>query len=89
MIAIEATISGRVQGVAFRYYCKTKADALSIKGIVKNVIDGTVKLQAQGPKDKIQLLLDWCKIGSPAGEVKKVVVTPIELFNPKEFSILR
>jgi len=89
MKAIKAKISGRVQGVAFRYYCKLQADELNIFGTVQNLNDGTVELKAQGNEHQIRLLLIWCKSGSPAAQVTQVETIDFPLFNPKDFSILR
>jgi len=41
-------ISGRVQGVGFRYYCIRHAQRLGIRGYVKNLPDGSVLVQAYG-----------------------------------------
>ncbi len=48
MIARKYYISGRVQGVGFRYFVKRKADFYGIAGWVKNLPDGRVEVFAQG-----------------------------------------
>lgn len=48
---------GRVQGVGFRYTAKYLASSLEITGWVYNDYDGSVLMQAQGSKEKIDLLI--------------------------------
>lgn len=48
---------GRVQGVGFRYTAKYLALSLGITGWVYNDYDGSVLMQAQGSKEKIDLLI--------------------------------
>ncbi|MFC1615722.1 acylphosphatase [Patescibacteria group bacterium] len=67
-------IVGRVQGVFFRDYAVTKASELGLTGYVRNAPDGTVEVLAQGSKEKIQELINWCYEGSPSAKVEDVVV---------------
>jgi acylphosphatase len=65
-------ITGRVQGVFFRYNTKKRADLLSLKGYAKNLEDGNVEVVAEGPEHKLQDLLDWCKQGPEQAQVDYV-----------------
>jgi acylphosphatase len=47
MKRIIATVSGRVQGVGYRYYITDRARALGITGYAKNLGDGTVEVIAE------------------------------------------
>lgn len=47
-------VSGRVQGVGFRYATKQTADDLGLKGWVKNNPDGTVQIHVTGNDNKVQ-----------------------------------
>ena len=61
MIELQVIFSGEVQGVGFRYTTRKYANDLGIKGIVRNLPDGSVELVAQGPKpilEKLVQLLD-------------------------------
>ena len=49
--------SGRVQGVGFRFTCRSIAARYKIKGWVKNLFDGRVEMVAQGDSSKINGLL--------------------------------
>ncbi len=48
------TISGRVQGIGFRYSCQSLANSLQLKGYAKNLIDGKVEILVQGKKEHIE-----------------------------------
>ena len=48
--------SGTVQGVGFRYTCRSYAAELGLTGWVKNLPDGRVELWAEGSKDTIEQL---------------------------------
>jgi acylphosphatase len=71
---VRAIVSGRVQGVSYRASTADAARRLGLVGWVKNRVDGTVELEAEGPDDKVTALLDWCKSGPPAARVEHVAV---------------
>ena len=48
---------GRVQGVGFRYYAVNKANQLGLTGWVRNLPDGTVKMEVQGNEPSIDELI--------------------------------
>lgn len=47
-------VSGRVQGVGFRYATKLKADELGLQGWAENNPDGTVQINIAGDDNKVQ-----------------------------------
>ena len=51
-------ITGRVQGVGFRYTAKNAASSLGLTGWVKNECDGSVSMEVQGEKEKIDKMMD-------------------------------
>lgn len=71
-----ATVSGRVQGVGFRFTTKQAADELGVSGIVRNESDGTVYVEANGSEENIAHFIEALRKGpSPSAHVDKVVVT--------------
>ncbi len=66
------TIHGKVQGVGFRYFIKQKADWLGIKGFVKNLMDGTVQVEADGEPEMLQLFIQQCQTGPSHVWVEKI-----------------
>ena len=67
-------ITGRVQAVSYRYYCRQEAEALGIAGWIRNLSDGRVEAVFEGEKTKIKEMIEWCKSGSSAAEVREVKV---------------
>jgi len=72
MVKAHLLISGRVQGVAFRYYTVNNAQNLGIKGWVRNCWDNRVEIVAEGKEDKVKELIDWCYQGPRSAIVEKV-----------------
>ncbi|MEN2766239.1 acylphosphatase [Ornithinibacillus xuwenensis] len=56
-------VSGRVQGVGFRYATKQKANDFELAGWVRNLEDGTVELEVEGKQESIQRFIDTLKEG--------------------------
>ncbi len=72
MKAIEALVSGRVQGVGFRAFTRSKAKSLGLKGFVRNLPDGRVEVYAEGDEKALEKLIDYLHIGPFFADVKKV-----------------
>ena len=72
--AVHATVTGRVQGVSFRYYAVEQARSLGVAGWVRNEPDGSVVLHAQGADDAVDALVEWCRSGPPLAKVRRVAV---------------
>ena len=66
-------IKGKVQGVFYRTWTKNTAESLDLLGWVKN-IEGGVEVMFEGEKDKVEEMIEKCKIGSRAAEVTHVDV---------------
>jgi len=62
-------IEGRVQGVWFRDSTEREANRLNVTGWVKNRRDRNVELIAEGSKENVAKLKDWCHIGPPSAHV--------------------
>ena len=58
-------ISGRVQGVSFRWNTQHKAQQLGLTGWVRNVWDGRVEAVFEGPEHLVKEAVAWCHHGSP------------------------
>ncbi len=68
-------VHGRVQGVFFRDSTMRKARELGLGGTVRNLPDGTVQIEAQGPRPALDSLIRWAHEGSPAAVVTEVKST--------------
>jgi acylphosphatase len=71
-------VSGRVQGVGFRYFVATHARELGINGWVKNLPDGQVEAVFTGSKSDLDLMLNLIKKGPSWAEVNSVRVNNID-----------
>lgn len=69
---LHALVSGRVQGVNFRYYTTREASRLGVTGWVANRRDGKVECVAEGPRPALEQLLDFLHEGSPSAHVTDV-----------------
>ena len=67
-------ITGRVQGVGFRYWLYKAAVQNNIKGWVKNKISGEVEALLIGNEVEIDNLIKLCKKGPPSSKVAKIEV---------------
>lgn len=70
---ISATVTGRVQGVGFRYYVRFEAARFRITGWVCNMPDGNVELEAQGAVQDIKAFLAELEKGTPLSHVMQVL----------------
>ena len=69
---LEATVTGRVQGVGFRYFVLRAAAGLALSGWVANEQDGSVRCVAEGPRPVLERLLSALKQGPPGARVEHV-----------------
>ena len=74
MKAIQARVTGRVQGVSYRWYAQEQARRLGVPGWVRNEPDGSVLLHAEGDDDAVDALVEWCRTGPSLAKVRDVAV---------------
>ncbi|MDD7813899.1 acylphosphatase [Mycobacterium sp. CSUR Q5927] len=71
---LSAWVHGRVQGVGFRWWTRSRALELGLTGYAANRPDGRVHVVAQGARENCQRLLELLQGGSTPGRVDTVVV---------------
>lgn len=76
-IAREILISGRVQGVGYRYFAQRSARQYNITGYVKNLYDGNVEVFAEGEEKQIELFIADLRQGPPFGDVENLAIKAI------------
>ena len=74
-----AIVSGRVQGVGFRWSVRAVAQRLRLAGFATNRADGTVEVEAEGEPDAVAALLTWLETGPPGAAVADVAVSDVPL----------
>jgi acylphosphatase len=74
-VRVRAVISGRVQGVAFRFETQYAAERIGVLGWVRNRPDGTVQALFEGERERVEEMLAWCRRGPALARVTAVDVT--------------
>lgn len=87
--AVHLWVTGRVQGVSYRYYTTLEAERLGIRGWVRNLPDGRVEAWLEGDSTQIQAMVQWCRQGSPAAAVKAVQTQTETPQNYQQFEVRR
>jgi len=72
MESIHLEVSGRVQGVGFRWFVTDRARRLQLSGWVRNRPDGNVEIAASGPAEALAQLESAVSRGPPGAQVQKV-----------------
>ena len=73
-VARHVHVSGRVQGVAFRWSTQEQARKRGVVGWVRNLDDGRVEAWIQGPEASVDDLLEWLAHGPPMARVDELDV---------------
>lgn len=87
---VSLKVSGKVQGVAFRYMTKFVADQLGVNGTVQNLGDGSVYIEANGSDEAVaKFIKEVRKSPAPMGHVTHCEQNDTPSFSPhKGFRIL-
>ena len=78
MVTRHLQISGRVQGVGFRYSMQQEAARLGLTGWVRNRRDGRVEALLQGNEEAVAALTEWARRGPAGAHVAELRVTSAE-----------
>jgi acylphosphatase len=80
-------VAGRVQGVFFRVEARDRARSLGLSGWVRNAGDGSVEASFEGPAERVQSMVEWCRRGPRLAEVQDVSVDWGEPEGGRDFQI--
>jgi acylphosphatase len=80
-------VAGRVQGVFFRAEARDRARSLGLSGWVRNAHDGSVEASFEGPAERVQSMVEWCRRGPALAEVQDVSVDWEEPEGGRDFLI--
>jgi acylphosphatase len=72
MVRVHLKITGRVQGVGFRWATQDEATRLGVTGWVRNTDDGAVEALAEGDEERIERFVAWCRSGPPGARVHRL-----------------
>jgi len=67
-------VHGAVQGVFFRVETRDRARSLGISGWVRNLRDGAVEAVFEGPEERVESMVEWCRRGPAGARVQSVDV---------------
>ncbi len=65
-------VRGQVQGVGYRFFARRQALTLGLRGIVRNLTDGSVEVIAEGDRAALERFLDLLRHGPSAAIVEEV-----------------
>jgi acylphosphatase len=89
-LRLRAVVSGRVQGVGFRYSTQEVARDLGLAGWVRNLADGRVELEAEGDRAALDRLLEFLRAGPRMARVDGVSVDWLPALGlPRPFELRR
>ena len=74
--SIKGFVSGRVQGVGFRYFAREQARALGVAGFARNLADGRVEFLVQGERAAVDTMLERIAEGPAHARVDRVDTEP-------------
>lgn len=87
MTTIHGFVSGKVQGVGFRRFLQKRAEALTLVGWTRNLLDGRVEFLIQGPRAVVDEFLAQVRKGSTFSRVDEVETAEIEAVAAWAFEI--
>ena len=88
-VAAMARIYGRVQGVGYRYWTRSQAATLKLRGYVRNLTDGSVEALFIGDPQSVARMLTFCEDGPPTAEVARVDASTASLELSAKFDRFR
>jgi len=71
-------ITGRVQGVSYRWWFQNEGEKRKLKGWVRNRTSNRVEAEIIGEKSNIDEMIEKCKIGPPLADVDEVIINLID-----------
>ncbi len=80
-------LTGRVQGVGFRYNAREAASRYGIHGFIRNQPNGDVYIEAEGPLAAVDAFVGWCREGPPRARVDYVDIIDGEVRGFSEFLV--
>lgn len=87
-VARRYLISGRVQGVGYRYFAQSAAEREGVSGWVRNLPDGRVEAVAEGESDAVDRFAGLLRSGPRHSHVDAVEVTAVApVVDSSDFSI--
>jgi acylphosphatase len=77
-------VSGRVQGVGFRYFSQSRASKYNIKGFIRNIYDNKVEIVCQGEEEELEQFINEVRKGpafSVVSDIEKEEIKKPQKYN--------
>jgi acylphosphatase len=87
LIARHYLISGRVQGVGFRYFAERAAREAGVTGWVRNLPNGNVEVHANGTRAQIERIESRLRQGPPRSDIRGCDSFDVEPTGAQAFEI--
>ena len=88
-LARKYIVRGRVQGVGFRYFVENAANAVGVRGTVRNLDDGSLQVYAIGTRDQLSELAGMLWKGPRFADVRGVDESEAALEQRSDFRVER
>ena len=75
LVRVQAYVSGMVQGVGFRWFVQRSGIQMELSGWVRNLPDGCVELEVEGPEFKVEAFLEEVGRGPISSRVDSVLTS--------------
>ncbi len=77
--AVRWIVTGRVQGVSYRYFTQQQARELELTGWVKNLADGSVEVRVAGDDEVLERFRRRLEEGPRFGRVDGIAEDPLDV----------
>ncbi|HDS74286.1 MAG TPA: acylphosphatase [Firmicutes bacterium] len=81
-------IIGRVQGVGFRFFTVKHASRYTVTGWVRNRPDGSVEVEAEGPRDRVEAFIEELRHGPSFAHIDDVDVEWVDPRGTSSFEVI-
>jgi acylphosphatase len=82
-------VRGKVQGVGFRWWTRSRARGLGLAGTVRNCPDGSVEVRVRGTEQMVAAFREQLALGPPGSHVEEVEEIPTSPVDDESFEIIR
>lgn len=73
-VRVQLEISGRVQGVCYRYFTEQSAQKAGLTGWVKNQLNGNVSALLEGEEGAVAMVIEQCRQGPQMAHVDNITI---------------
>ena len=85
---VKIIVKGKVQRIGFRFTTMQMAVKLGISGIIKNMENNQVYIEAEGEEIPLNNFIDWCRNGPPWAQINQITIEKGEPKNYTSFEIV-